>query len=186
MINFLIFQNTKNSFEGQLSDEKTLKVIRSHWFTLASEGLMLLFAAMPLLGLLIISSFSPSVLVSKFLIFMSAVFFLHWWYWLFFIVTMYYLNVWIITDHRIISSQQTGLFRRNVAELYLVKIQDVSVSVEGLFQTFLDFGDLEVQSAAAENKFKLVNIQNPVEIKELIMRSHNEFLISHSKSKEKN
>ena len=184
MNNFSIFLKTKNSFEGQLPDEKTLKVIRKHWFTLASEGLMLFIAAIPLLGLLIFSSFVPSVLISKFLVLMTAILFLYWWYWLFFVATMYYLNVWIITDHRIISSQQVSLFKRNVAELYLVKIQDISVNVEGFFQTFLDFGDLEVQSAAAEKKFKLVNIQRPIEIKELIMGSHNEFLRSHLKSKE--
>ena len=182
MNNFLIFQKTKNSFEGQLPDEKTLRVIRKHWFTLASEGLILLFALIPPLGLLIISTFITSVLVSKFLIFVTTVFFLYWWYWLFFVATMYYLNVWIITNHRIVSSQQSGLFRRNVAELYLVKTQDVSVKVEGFFQTFLDFGDLEVQSAAAEKKFKLVNVQKPVEIKELIMKSHNELLRSHLNS----
>ncbi len=182
--NFSIFKKTQNSFEGQLPDEKTLKVIRMHWFALASEGLMLFFAILPLLGLLIAASYMPTTELSNFTLFLVSMPFLYWWYWLFFTATMYYLNVWIVTDHRIISSQQVGLFRRNVAELYLVKIQDVSVAVEGFFQTFLDFGDLEVQSAAAEKKFKLVSIENPIEIKELIMKAYNDYARTHPKGVE--
>lgn len=183
-INLSIFQKSKNSFEGQLPDEKTLRVIRMHWFALASEALMLLFAAIPLLGMLIASSYMPTQELSNFTLFIVAMFFLYWWYWLFFTATMYYLNVWIITDHRIISSQQISLFKRGVAELYLAKIQDISVNVEGIFQTFLDLGDLEVQSAAAEKKFKLTSIENPIEVKELIMKAYNDFARTHPKGTE--
>lgn len=167
-----------------MPDEKTLRVIRMHWFTLASQGLVFLFSAVPLVGLIIAASFMPSVVLTNFTLFMVSTLFLYWWYWLFFTATMYYLNVWIVTNHRIISSQQIGLFRRNVAELYLAKIQDVSVGVEGFFPTFLDFGDLEIQTAATEKKIKLRNIGNPVEVKELIMRVYNDFIRTHPKGVE--
>lgn len=183
-VTFSIFSKSRNSFEGQLPDEKTLKVIRMHWFALVSEGLMLFFAVVPLLGLLVASSYMPTAELSNFTLFIVSMFFLYWWYWVFFTATMYYLNVWVITDHRVISSQQVGLFKRNVAELYLAKIQDVSVNVEGFFQTFLDFGDLEVQSAGAEKKFRLRSIQNPIEVKELIMKAYNDFHRTHPKGVE--
>ena len=42
-MNLSIFPKTKNSFEGQLPDEKTVTVVRMHWFVLIGCHYQLVF-----------------------------------------------------------------------------------------------------------------------------------------------
>ena len=94
-------------------------------------------------------------------------------------ITMYLLDIWIVTDHRVIDSEQHGFFRRTTAEINLAKIQDISVSITGVIPTFLDFGDLEIQSAGASEKFFFKQIPNPNSVRDSIMEAHNEFIRAH-------
>ena len=92
---------------------------------------------------------------------------------------MYYLNIWIITDHRIIASRQKGLFKRELVELSIANIQDISVHIEGFMNTFLNFGGVEVQSAGAEKKFQMTSVPSPTKVKDLITKAHNTFVRIH-------
>ncbi|OGM04969.1 hypothetical protein A2715_00615 [Candidatus Woesebacteria bacterium RIFCSPHIGHO2_01_FULL_39_32] len=183
---FSIFTKSRYSFEGKFPDEKTIKVIRMHWFALVRQGLVALVSAIPIIITIFASGYSPEVEIQKFMLFLSGLLFLYWWFWVFYIAMMYYLNIWIITDHRLIESEQLGFFRRNYTELNISKIQDVSVDVEGMFETFLNIGNLEVQSAAAEKKFKMINIPEPLEVKETIMKANNDYLRTHPQGVEEN
>ena len=89
------------------------------------------------------------------------------------------LNVWIVTDHRIIDSEQLGLFNRTVAELNIVKVQDVEVKVEGLIATFFNFGNVEIQTAGEDKNFLFKNVPNPIGVKDMIIRAQRHFLASH-------
>lgn len=83
---------------------------------------------------------------------------------------MYTLDAWIITDRRIIDSTQHGFFNRTVSELRLSRIQDMSVQTQGVIQTLLHFGDLQIQTAGTEEKFKLFQIPNPERVKDTIAK----------------
>ena len=178
-MNFSIFTQSRNSFEGQLPDEKTLFVIRMHWFAIAQEGIVLFLMVIPIIAALFWAELLVGGVVLKFVTVLASLLLLYWWYGVFFVASMYYLNTWIVTDHRLIESRQLGLFRRNYTEINLAKIQDISVAVEGFFETMLSFGMLEVQSAAAEKKFKMINISNPLVVKEGIMKAYNRFAKTH-------
>lgn len=81
----------------------------------------------------------------------------------------YYLDMWIITNHRVVDIVQTGLFARTIAELELYKVQDVRSDVRGIFPTVFNYGDLEIQSAGAQIRFKFQNVRRPHDLrKELI------------------
>lgn len=82
----------------------------------------------------------------------------------------YYLDVWIITDKRIVNIEQKGLFSRFISELELEKIQDISTDVRGVIPTFLNYGDLQVQTAAEKEKFLFHNIPDPYSVKDMIMK----------------
>jgi len=86
---------------------------------------------------------------------------------------MYTLDVWIVTDRRIIDSTQHGFFNRVVSELHLSRIQDISVSTRGVIQTFLKFGDLQVQTAGTDEKFKFQQIPHPEKVKDVIRKISN-------------
>ncbi len=153
--------------------ENVLAFLRRHWFVLFMQLIGFFF-----LGLLPVAAF---FLVPHNDIFwmVLTLFYLLWLYALLYAITMYLLDVWIVTDHRVIDSEQHGFFKRTTAEIHLAKIQDVSVTITGILPTFLDYGNLEVQSAGATEKFFFQQIPHPNAIRDLIMEAHNEFIETH-------
>lgn len=85
-------------------------------------------------------------------------------------ITRYYLNQWIITNTRIIEIHQYGYFSREVSSTLLVRVQDVSSDVEGLFGTLLGYGELEVESAGEKEHFVMDDIADPQGLRDLIVR----------------
>lgn len=83
--------------------------------------------------------------------------------WLFGLTTFldYFLDVWIVTDRRIIDIEQKALFSRTTAELELRRVQDVTAEVEGFAATFLDYGNVYIQTAAEKERFIFKQIPHP-------------------------
>lgn len=79
-----------------------------------------------------------------------------------------YLDVWTITNKRIINREQKGLFNRLVSELELYQIQDVAVEQKGFLATFLNYGYLYIQTAATKERFIFKDIAEPVKISRMI------------------
>ncbi|KKU12913.1 MAG: hypothetical protein UX20_C0037G0002 [Candidatus Magasanikbacteria bacterium GW2011_GWC2_45_8] len=92
--------------------------------------------------------------------------------WLFFYTSLinYFLDLWIITNDRIVSIDQRGLFSRTMSELDLYRIQDVTSESHGLFATIFYYGKLTAQTAAAKDFFIFDNVQNPHHMREEIIR----------------
>lgn len=80
-------------------------------------------------------------------------------------ITDYWLDVWIVTNERIINSEQHGLFNRVVSEVHLNQIQDITSEQRGLIGTFLTFGNVYAQTAAERERFTFKNIDNPDTVK---------------------
>jgi len=84
--------------------------------------------------------------------------------------TDYYLDVWFVTNERLLSFEQKGLFNRQISELRLSRVQDVSVQVKGLLSTVFGFGQLYVQTAGAEERFFLRDVPQPYRVADKIIR----------------
>ena len=168
---FSIFTKSTDSFEGQEKDENVIMLIRRHpliiFFQLSSFAFLLLI---PLVVIIVFSSFLSSNNLLTVLFFIASVWYLFLWSSAFYLITLYTLDVWIITDRRIIDSAQKGFFHRKVSELHISRIQDVSVTTQGVLQTFLKFGDLQIQTAGTEERFKFIQIANPEGVKDTIMK----------------
>lgn len=165
-----IFFESTNSFEGKENGEDVILLLRRHVFIIYTHlGFIALPIIIPIiLGALFFSSLQTYNLVTLFL-FVSCIFYVILWFMAFYVLTMYTLDVWIITNKRIIDSNQEGLFNRIVSELYFSRVQDISVKTNGVVQTMLKFGNVEVQTAGKENKFIFLQIPNPDKVKEIIM-----------------
>lgn len=175
-----IFSKSSNTFEGEKSYENVLVLLRRHISVLmiAISG-FIIWAALPFVLYIFVKDYLLQLRLSDMFWLIAGIFYMFWWLSLSYRITMYLLDVWVVTDHRIIDNQQFGFFNRVFSEMGLGKIQDVSVRVEGLLPTTLDFGDLEVQTAAAEAKFKFEQIPEPQKTKDLIMQAHNKFVHEH-------
>jgi len=84
----------------------------------------------------------------------------------------YYLDVYIVTDHRIVDIDQAGLFNRKISELHLHQVQDVNAQVKGIFATLLHFGDVNIQTAGERENFTFSAIPNPYTVAKQIINLH--------------
>lgn len=166
-----IFSESLNSFEGQKVGEKTLMLLRQHSFTiLVRVGFFGLLALVPIaIGLAFIPYFSLHGLLALFF-FISSLWYMGLWLAVFHALTIYSLNTVIITDQRIIDSDQLGLFNRKISELNGNRIQDVSIHTNGIIETMLKFGNVTVQTASSETHFIFYQIPRPERVKEVIMK----------------
>ena len=81
----------------------------------------------------------------------------------------YYLDVWIITTERIIDIEQRGLFYREVSEIPMEKIQNVTIETPGFLATVLKFGTIKIQTAS-ESDFVITEVPDCYRAKDLILR----------------
>lgn len=66
---------------------------------------------------------------------------------------LYDTNVLVFTNQRLIEVEQLSLFNRRVSQLELTHVQDATGQTMGLLGTFLDYGDVVIQSAGEEEQF---------------------------------
>jgi hypothetical protein len=59
----------------------------------------------------------------------------------------YYLSLQIITSERIIDIDQTGIFKREINNLPLQNVQDVSFKKDTFLKNILNYGDVVIQSS---------------------------------------
>lgn len=164
-----IFLKSHNTFEYQLPNEKIIRVVRRHWFyLLAPMALIAVSAILPMAAGLLLSFWDGLGEIAGVFWFVAGLYYLFLWNALFFNIMIYLLNTVIITDKRVIENIQSGLYKHAVNELPLDKIQDVTVRVHGMLASFLDFGNIEIQSAGAKTKFTFTCLPNPKDIKHLL------------------
>ncbi|MFA4817825.1 MAG: PH domain-containing protein [Parcubacteria group bacterium] len=153
--------------------EQIIMIVRRHWFNILQNLLSVLIMA----GFLVASflyfpflfpSLSQHSLNGLFL-FGETVFAMMIWIVFSLILIDYYFDVWIVTTRRIINVEQKGLFSREVSELKLEKIQDISTEVLGVIPTFLNYGDVYIQTAAEQERFLFRRVPDPYRIKDIIM-----------------
>ena len=159
-------------------DEKIIAVYRRHPVTLIFEiAPLVLFALVIIAGALFGGVFIPakfSVLYP--LILFLAVFFLHlFWIAAFIMLADFFLDVWILTDQRVIAVEQKTLFSRVVSECSLSKIQDTSIEISGFIPTILHYGNLTVRTASEHQDFIFKQVARPNSVSEEIARTAREF-----------
>jgi uncharacterized membrane protein YdbT with pleckstrin-like domain len=164
------------------ADEKIIKTVRKHWLVFVLEMLSLFFVALlPLLVYLlvpisVIDFFSRNLDGSATILFIF--FWLLWvlilWMIAFYIWTDYYLDVWIITNRRIIDIEQKGFFNREISSFRMDRIQDVTTEISGIVATFMNYGDVHVQTASTDRSFIIPDAKGPNEVKHLILKLHHE------------
>jgi hypothetical protein len=150
-------------------DEKIVAVVRHHWFVFFRSiiGLLLLFF-IPFLVVPLVLAYATqggSGIPAGLGVFFASFWSLFLWHLLFARWTDYYFDVWIFTNERIIDIDQKGFFIRNIATLVSYdRVEDVQFELNGIFGNFLNFGHVQVQTAAAEREFIMEEVANPQEL----------------------
>lgn len=154
------------------NDEHILMRVRKHWFIIGTHMLSIsLLAIAPLLIYSLIPAGPWNQLPFGSLLTLYTAWLLIMWMALWSVWTNYYLDVWTVTNKRLIAVDQKGFFSRTTASFRFERLQDIIVSIDGLIPTLLNFGSIEIQTASIEKNFKAYGLPNPSEIKAAILVS---------------
>ena len=162
----------RDHFEGQERGETVIRIVHRHWFDILVQYLPVLVVLFCVLGAIgAVPGLFPEFWKNGQTVFWFFETFLLMVMWVFsaLIFVDYWLDVWIITDRRVVNVEQKGLFMREVSELRHQKIQDVTTAVDGFFPTLLDFGNVFVQTAAEKAEFFFRNVPDPYGIKAILV-----------------
>lgn len=154
-------------------NETVLLVIRRHWIVFAVPallaGFLLVLPAIALSAAFVLlpelTAPGPAALAkflfALYLLLLALVVFIFW--------MKYYLDAWIITDQRIIDIEQHGLFHREVSEIAMEKIQNVTIEIPGFLATVMKFGTIKIQTAS-ESDFVISDVPDCYRAKDLILK----------------
>ncbi|MDD5110311.1 MAG: PH domain-containing protein [Patescibacteria group bacterium] len=152
-----------------LPDEKIILLVRRHPFVLF--GRMLLWIVIGLvpaaLALMVPGDFQgimENAVGFPLAVLGLSTLYLFLWVFLLNSFVDYFLDVWIVTNERIINIEQRQLFSRISAEQKLSRIQDVTAEINGFWPTFLRYGEVHVQTAGTEDRFNFHQVPQPNDI----------------------
>lgn len=81
-------------------------------------------------------------------------------------------DLFILTDQRLIDYTQLTLLEKTVSSTPLQHIQDTTSSISGFFQTLLNYGTVDVQTAAAASStFNIDRVPDPNNVSKIILNS---------------
>jgi len=167
-------------FPGQRDNEEVLAAVRKHWTALIAPVLQLIgFNAVPIIGFAIYIYVLGWELTVDGLFYVIGVLLISLYYigaWIMYYHAFvgYHLDLWVITDQRIINIEQNGLFNRVMSELNLSKIQDVTSEIKGQLQTIFDYGHVYIQTAAEQERFIFEDVPHPEALAQLIAQLNDE------------
>jgi hypothetical protein len=132
--------NKQLDFDGQRDDEQLLFIFRRHIISMRKGFYLLLIP-------LVITSIPPLIWQNNLELFWLPLggltiglmlFFYHFILW--------YFTIYIVTDQRIRQVTQRGLFGKDVIELHLSKVQNISYNIPGFTGEVFKFGTIVIQT----------------------------------------
>jgi len=136
--------------------EKVDIVLRRHWIAFA-------FLAIYGLGWILFTIVLFSVLGSSAsVILMNIAFWMYYSLFLYVSWLNYELDVFILTNNRIVCVEQKTFLNRSVGETTLDKVQEVSIETKGLLANIFDFGTLKILTSGSSPSFDMTYSPHPM------------------------
>jgi hypothetical protein len=143
----------KLDFEGQRPGEELLFVFRRHLISMR-KGFYLL------LGCLVITAIPPLIWQDNLELFLLPVFGFALGLILFFYrYIMWYFTIYVVTSQRIRQITQRGFFGKDVVELRLSKIQNISYNIPGFSGEIFGYGTIVIQTFVGDLVIR--NVEHP-------------------------
>ena len=156
------------------ANEEQIFFLRPHWITQLPMLIgFIIILILPIATWFGIQTINPALFAvpgyETLYILGASMFFLFSWLFLFQAFIDHFLDIWLVTTHRIIDITQHGLFGRTTAELTLDRVQDVTSEVKGMIPTLLDYGTIYIQTAGERERFIFEHIPHPVHVSKRIL-----------------
>ncbi len=152
------------SFQNQEEDEKVLLFIRKDFITnipWVVTGIILLFVPLLAIPLLPYLHFAAGFLPPNYLLILTIFYYLALATFMYINFIIWYFNLDLVTDRRIIDIEFSGIVYKDVAATKLSLVQDVSYAQNGLIRTIFDYGDVLVQTAGTIDNFTFDAVPKP-------------------------
>ncbi|HMR55062.1 MAG TPA: hypothetical protein PKD34_00515 [Candidatus Doudnabacteria bacterium] len=163
----------KKLFPSQQPNEKVYLVFREHWFRLAVKfsivGLLMLLPIIIRFLFIDVRELFNDAQSQAIVGLVLQVYYMGLLLSLFLIWVLYYLNLGIVTERRLVDIDQLGLLKHEVSELNLDAIEDVTSETIGLFGNVLDYGTVYIQTAGATERFEFDKIHHPKKVASVIL-----------------
>ena len=152
--------------------EEILTKVHRHWIFIALRVLLLgLLLIAPVILVPLIASIGvftvvtpgAGALIALWSLWALVCWAIFWQFW-----TTYYMDIWIVTNHRLIDIDYQRLFDREISILRLDRVQDITTRVQGVFGTVLKYGSVVVQTAGTSEEFVIDQIANPEALRDSI------------------
>lgn len=149
--------------------EKIILLLRRHYFIILTKiAFWAIVAILPpifylIFGEILAKLFSNEIF-GPIVVLFTSIYYLYIWLFAFHSFVDYYLDVWIVTNERIINMEQKGLFARVVSEQKLFRIQDTTSELKGFFSTLLDYGTVYIQTAGEQQRFIFKQVPGPYNV----------------------
>lgn len=149
-------QDEQLDFDGQRPDEELLFVFRRHIIAMRKGFYMLLIP-------FAISAIPPLIWQDNLMLFLLPLIGLGVGLLLFsYHFIMWYFTVYIVTDQRLRQVTQKGFFGKDVVELRLSKIQNISYNIPGFTGEIFHFGTIVIQTFVGD--LVIHKVENPDKI----------------------
>lgn len=149
--------------------------LRRHPITfLPTVLLLLVLISLPIALYFLFNALYPGILTADFtrtlLVLAGSIYYLSILLFFYTRFIEFYLDLWIITNDRLVDVEQHGLFARSISELDLFQIQDITSEIHGMFATFLNYGTLFIKTASDNTNIIAYDIHRPNIIREDLIR----------------
>lgn len=156
------------------SYEQIEYVLRRHPITFIPMVLLLLILLLVPVGVyVLLSSLFPALFVHPtifpILVLSASTYVLSIYLFIFAHFIDFYLDLWIVTNDRIVDIEQFNLFSRTISELELFSIQDVTTDVHGFIPTLFNYGDVTIQTASQNVHIVFRQVPRPNEVRRRII-----------------
>lgn len=91
------------------------------------------------------------------------------------VTQIYGQNKLIITDQNVTQVYQRGLFNRQVSELSMANVEDVTAEQRGLFAHIFGYGELRVETAGEQNNFRFIYCPDPDKYGKMILDARQQY-----------
>ncbi len=163
--NAIIEQPKNVIFESQQNDEKLYFLLRRHPITNLGWVLSaIIFLLIPIIAMLLIESYflDPFAFIpAKYQMVVILLWYLLTMLYTFESFIVWYFNVYIITDKRIIDVDFKGLWGKRISEALLNSVEDVTYETHKFWHILFDYGDIFMQTAAERTEFEFHSIPKP-------------------------
>lgn len=164
--------NYLKTFLGKEEGEEVIYLCRPHWIIFVKQIVtFIVIFALPVLlyifareqwGEFIAQNSNDVIEVvlflmgSVYLLLMLTTFYNAW--------LSYYLDVWLVTNKRVVNFQTEGFFSRKLLATNLANIQDAKSEMHGFWASLFHFGTVNVQTAGSEQNLTFQAVGQPEKI----------------------